>query len=601
MSPPGEPLAPWSLPSPLAPRFGVTAYAVVATAMALIEVVASYVLDPVPEPGSECWPVWVGVLGQGPLALPDVREPGWAEQYVALREAYPGCFVRPYPELPLGSGQTLAALVLLAACLAAYAGWPRWRIIRYGLVPAESLPGVGERLVELRRLSGAKARFLVDLHSPRATGLAFGRAGRRYVLVNRGLIGLGARDPTAFDAIVLHELAHIRNRDVDVAYLTVLLWRLFVAVFCVPVAVLFNEALDQAAYERSGHVGLLFQLALLAVLVLLTHHAVLRERELEADARAAHWAGGGDPLRRIFAGPAAGPSRAELAELENWGWPRRLAHRLFSTHPDAVERTAALATPGTWLAPSPAHAGVIGLTVGLIWTPALLVCAAVLQDVHALHGPFRYLPDVAVLALAPLVVLLGLAVGAMVWRGVLCLGAGARMWARVNLVGLALGGALAAGELLTAQYSPFGPAGVGVLNASVLSPGPRLAYAGLLLAGGWLLVVWQAGCAAAWRATVVRARRPRLLTRLGIGAGLVPLLVWLPGLMGLRLAYADPEQGASAGAYLGYLADGFAALVPYPMLLAVAALLAAIPAAGGIAALAGRRRRPTESAGATNM
>ena len=519
MRTPGEPPAPWSLPSPLAPRFGVIAYAVVVTAMALIEVVASYVLDPVPQPGSECWPIWAGILGQGPLALPDARDPGWLEQYLALRQAYPGCFVRPYPELPLDRGQTLAAVVLLAACLAAYAGWPRWRIIRYGLVPAESLPGVGERLAELRRLSGAQVRFLADLHSPRASGLAFGRAGRRYVLVNRGLIGLGARDPAAFDAIVLHELAHIRNRDVDVAYLTVLLWRLFVAVFCLPVVVVFNQALDQAAYERSGHVGLLLQLALLAVLVLLTHHAVLRERELEADARAAHWAGGGDALRRIFAGPAAGPSRAELAVLEDWGWPRRLAHRLLGTHPDAGERAAALTAPGDWLAPRPAHAGVMGLTVGLTWTPALLVGAAVLQDLHALHGPFRYLPGVAVLALAPLLVLLGLAVGAMVWRGVLCLGAGARMWLRVNLAGLALGGGLAAGELLTAQYSPFGPAGIGVLNAAVLPAGPRLAYAGLLLASGWLLVVWQAGCAAAWRATVTRARRPRLLTWLASARG----------------------------------------------------------------------------------
>ena len=70
--------------------------------------------------------------------------------------------------------------------------------------------------------------------------------------------------------------------------------------------------------------------------------------------------------------------------------------------------------------------------------------------------------------------------------------------------------------------------------------------------------------------------------------------------MGLRLAATDPGQGATAGAYLGYLADGIAGLVPYPMVLAAAALLAAVPAAGGLAALAGRRRRPTGPGGASS-
>jgi Zn-dependent protease with chaperone function len=581
-------LEPWSVPSPLAPRFGMIAWAVVATATALIEVVAGNALDPAAAPGTPCWPVRLGLFGQGPLALPDARDPGWVDSMLALQRAYPGCFVRPYPELPLGSGQALAALVLGVTCLLAYAAWPRWRILRGGLVPAGSLPGVGSRLRELRHRSGTRARFLADLRAPRATGLAFGRAGRRYVLVNRGLIGLRERDPAAFDAIVLHELAHVRNRDVDVAYLTVLLWRVFVAVFLLPVLLLFDDVLSRASSERSGHLGLLFQLFLLAVLVLLTHHAVLRERELEADARAAHWIGGTTALRRIFAGPAAGPTRAELTELEAWSRPRRVAHwlaaRVLSLHPEPDTRAAALDDRRSWLAPGPTQAGVIGLTVGLAWIPALLVGAGALRRLHALQGPFRHLPDIALPALAPLVALLGLAVGAMVWRAVLCLDATAGLWGRIALAGLALGDGLAAGELLTAQYSPLGAGALGAPYAPVLPPAARLAYAGVLVAGGWLTVMWLAAGAAAWRATVARARRPRLLVWPGITAGIVPLLVWLPAVLGLRFAPPDaPAQRDSARAYLAYLAHGFAGIVPLPVLAALAVLVVAVPAAGLIA------------------
>jgi len=276
-------LPPWSLPSPLAPRFVLIACAVLAAAMVPAEVVASHVITDPPAPGEPCWPVWRGIQGQGPLALPALGDPTWPDAYWALLNAYPDCFRRPYPDLPLAA-QHLAGLALVGACLAAYLAWPAWRIARQRLVPAEPLPGVGERLRELSRLAGARVRFVADLRSRRASGLAFGHAGRRYVLINRGLIGVGQRDPATFRAIVAHELAHVRNRDIDVAYLTVALWRVFLAAFVVPALLLFGGALDAAGTESltgesSGRLATLWQLALLAVLVLLNHHAVLRERE----------------------------------------------------------------------------------------------------------------------------------------------------------------------------------------------------------------------------------------------------------------------------------------------------------------------------------
>jgi len=565
-------LPPWSAPSSLGPRFGVLGWAVVTTALALTEVVAGHVIDPQPQPGDPCYPVWLGLFGQGPLAVPVGDSEEFGRAVVALQRSYPDCFVRPYPRLPLGSAVALGTVIMVAAAVIAYLLWPRWRIVRHGLVPAEPLPGVGARLAELRERAGARVTFLADLYAPHAGGLAFGRARRRYVLVNRGLIGLRAHDPAAFDAIVLHELAHVRNRDIDVAYLTVLLWRLFVAVFLIPVVLLFHSALDRPS-------DLLFQLVLLTVLVLLTHHAVLRERELEADARAAHWLGDPAVLRRIFAGPAAGPTRAELAVLESWSLPRTawqwLVARVLRLHPEPGDRAAALDDRARWLAPNPAQAAVVGLTVGLTWIPALLTGAALTYRLHVPLGPLRYLPGIVWPALGVPVLLLALAVGAMVWRGVLCLSPSPRLWGRIVLTGASFGAGLAAGELLTPQYSPLGAGALGAPYQSVLPPGSRWAYAGVLLLGGFAAVMWLAGCAAAWRAAVHRSPRRAWP---GITLAAAPVVLCLPALWGLRFTGADtPEQRDAAAAYLADLAHQFAATVP---LTAGVALAAAAPLVG---------------------
>ncbi|MFK0258318.1 M48 family metalloprotease [Streptomyces sp. NPDC090445] len=64
-----------------------------------------------------------------------------------------------------------------------------------------------------------RTNLLVGLLDGSVNGLTFGRAGKRYVMLSRGLITLHRTDPEALRAIVLHELAHLRNRDVDIAYL----------------------------------------------------------------------------------------------------------------------------------------------------------------------------------------------------------------------------------------------------------------------------------------------------------------------------------------------------------------------------------------------
>ena len=48
------------------------------------------------------------------------------------------------------------------------------------------------------------------------------------------MVALAYTDPEAVRAIVLHELSHIRNRDVDQTYFTMALWYAFLLVAVIP-------------------------------------------------------------------------------------------------------------------------------------------------------------------------------------------------------------------------------------------------------------------------------------------------------------------------------------------------------------------------------
>ena len=117
----------------------------------------------------------------------------------------------------------------------------------------------------------------------RALGLAFGPPGRRELAFTGGLVPLAVRDPPAFRSIVLHELAHIRNRDVDLAYYAIGIWRALVVVAIIPfVVTLLDELLSDPGIV--GSFG--WRLLALVPLVYLVRAGILRAREHDADVRA---------------------------------------------------------------------------------------------------------------------------------------------------------------------------------------------------------------------------------------------------------------------------------------------------------------------------
>ncbi|RSM85739.1 hypothetical protein DMH04_16190 [Kibdelosporangium aridum] len=237
-------------------------------------------------------------------------------------------------------------LLLLAAAL--YQLQPRWRIRRLRLVPLD-VTAMPELDVLVDR-AGLKRRplFLVDPVSPRTGGLAFGSGRRGYVALDAGLVTLYRTDRRSFRAVVLHELAHLRNGDVRITYLTMAVWRTFLVIGLLPFVVasidpyLFSpEPLTplsgwwSAEYAEWFVEASLRFLALVA-LVYLSRNAVLRAREHHADARVSAWLGSVDP-RECF------PAATGRVHPRWTGWWR--------THPPVQVRVAALGAPAQLLRP----------------------------------------------------------------------------------------------------------------------------------------------------------------------------------------------------------------------------------------------------------
>ncbi|MEV8414208.1 M48 family metalloprotease [Streptomyces niveus] len=282
--------------------------------------------------------------GDPQATLLALRRPGVAQ-------ALDACQRRFEHRLPLWP-VLLELALLIAAVAVLYWALPRWKGRRGKVVPLDrQIDPTGEvrRLVdELVAVAGLarSPRFVVDPAAHTPSAVVFGRWRRYTVCLHGGLLVRRLADPAGFRGVVLHELAHIRNRDVDITYATVALWRVFLAVL-MPANVLIHAAYlrrDLLQYPTGGYaatnvpsaVYALCQTLFLTALVYLARADVLRTRELYADADASRW--GADPRawRHGAAAPAsAGRVRRALTSFAG----------LWRTHPDWAQRERALVDP----------------------------------------------------------------------------------------------------------------------------------------------------------------------------------------------------------------------------------------------------------------
>jgi len=298
------------------------------------------------------------VANRPPATLKEHQQNG-----VAIVRAYE-CLVPAYLDQLSWVGYGTAGLFGLAGVL--YWLHPWRRIHRHRLRPllAEDAPELVAYLDRMCRQIGLfrSPTWLIAPFACTVSGVAFGRPRGRYVQLNAGLVTLFTTDLAAFRAVVLHELAHLRNRDVDKTYLTVSVWRAFVAVALIPYLVvilplaLFYELRYWSWTSLPGQARNVSALVVFALLVYLTRNAILRVRELQADATAAAHDQPNNALRDLV---------RRLPQPSATFWRRWLDH-----HPHPGERLKAIDDPATLARPSLWELAGIGITAGIFATHA---------------------------------------------------------------------------------------------------------------------------------------------------------------------------------------------------------------------------------------
>jgi Zn-dependent protease with chaperone function len=198
----------------------------------------------------------------------------------------------------------LALGCLFGLALLIYAALPHWTTRRGRLMPitGDTMPEPAAFLEDLVRETAVAPAPTFLLYPSRWTtgGHVFGHRRHPRIQLDAGLIAMVKTNPRTVRAVVLHELAHIRARDLTATYLAVAIWRAFVAAALVPLALFTIDPgalITPTRWSWSG-LGNLVQpssvleettMLALAALVYLTRNAVLRARETYADSLAAQW------------------------------------------------------------------------------------------------------------------------------------------------------------------------------------------------------------------------------------------------------------------------------------------------------------------------
>ncbi|MFE9258210.1 M48 family metalloprotease [Streptomyces sp. NPDC006879] len=394
-------------------------------------------------------------------------------QYTQNASAFKTCVAQYRQEfggvsLGVGAGAIVAAL-------AVYWLLPVWRTRRSKVVPVDAMDVHGELrplLDELVAVAGLSRppRFVVDPAASTASAVTFGRWRAPTVCLDGALVATSGTQRDRFRAVVLHELAHLRNGDIGITYATIALWRVFFVLVLLPWAaaglnILFFTGTPDARgtfAPFNTHNVVLGGLIVLAVY--LTRAGILRNREIYADRMAARWGTSREPW--------------EVPARQRSGvWPRLSTGfvELWRAHPSWALRRTSLTDPKALFALDGLPLFLTGLAADILaWHLGTLL-------------PYGALPAKAVLV-AGVVVGIG---GVALWRAVLYALLTRRPAPPGWPVGLWLGSGILVGELTGPQaaYNHWLPAHPEALVILVAALVLVMTWTGQY--AGWSLRSWR--------------------------------------------------------------------------------------------------------------
>lgn len=272
-------------------------------------------------------------------------------------------------------------LLLWALAVATYLVHPviaRWDFggrLR-AIAPDDALAATIETMVRERAMQGVAV--LVDDDILNVDAIAFGLPGFRKLAIGKGYRLLLSKDPEQFRARIAHELSHIRNGDIDAAFLerglliSFLLVSLGTASYYTASANVPTPAndIDSVRLVISEALTLLVPTLWFAILWF-QHRASVRSREFLADAEAIIWTSG-DDLRRSLGMPAM---VRWIAYLQN----------VIRAHPSVADRTKSSVSPGS--------AGMprwrLFFALGYLYGGFLSVSVQLITDANFRNGNFQ--------------------------------------------------------------------------------------------------------------------------------------------------------------------------------------------------------------------
>jgi Zn-dependent protease with chaperone function len=336
------------------------------------------------------------------------------------------------------------------------------------------LQGAGDRFAALADQAGVRSVPRLERGpADQRDAFSYGAPGRPRVVLPPA-VAVRWRDQQLFDPLVRHELAHVRHRDVALAWLARSVWYALAPLLALPVVVALLSS------DRSILGDFVWRASLLGLTVLLVSSALLRSREHDADLRVAQIAGETGSLTALLQrAPQARPNRL-----------RRLAAR----HPTPEQRILVLQNPeratGTTFVDGFSSAFLSGLLFPLV--------ANVLVVMFTGWGRTDLGASAAALLAGPL---LGGSVGLGVWRAAVA-GRVAGVGFRVAPVAAGVAAGLVLGQLVSL-------AGTGSGSVAGLDHPAWLAVSAVLGCGATAL---SAGMAQLWADAIPRMHRGTAVT-----------------------------------------------------------------------------------------